>query len=487
MRPFRIVVLCAVCASASLLAQKPVISLGGIVNAASLAPASGPGHAIAPGSIASLFGQNLAATTASASGFPLPTTLAGTSLTVNGVAAPLFFVSPDQINFQVPSATDSGTFTAYGRAVVIVTTAAGSSDPVIADSFMSALGLFTLNATGCGPGAILNVKPDGTVSVNSPANSASPGDYIEIFGTGFGAVRNAQPDGVPATSDPLERFGYGVAAFFDGELSNGVFGGRAPGLVGVDQMNVIVPLDVRQGCAVPLQAQTRSTLSQPVTVSIHAGGGQCVDPPLGSAGQILLKKSVVLNDSTVPESDTLTASFPASPGKTSLPPAVLGIFDGIQDAIPAPACPIPGYSTLNAGVITMTGPGLSPTQIPPAVSNGNASYRASLPTGSIQPGAYQISSTGGASLGPFQTVLNAGAGIQITSQFPKGPLRGIFPYTVNWTGGQPGAVVTLQVIAHLFNYDQISDMQVSATAGTVTLAQSQSFVEFGPDIRSEER
>ena|SRR5579872_435355 len=141
MRPFRIVVLCAVCASASLLAQKPVISLGGIVNAASLAPASGPGHAIAPGSIASLFGQNLAATTASASGFPLPTTLAGTSLTVNGVAAPLFYVSPDQINFQMPSATDYGTFTAYGRAVVIVTTAAGSSDLATADTFMSALGL----------------------------------------------------------------------------------------------------------------------------------------------------------------------------------------------------------------------------------------------------------------------------------------------------------------------------------------------------------
>src|SRR5579872_71116 len=219
-----------------------------------------------------------------------------------------------------------------------------------------------------------------------------------------------------------------------------------------------VPFDVRQGCAVPLQSSTVVSLTQPVTVKIHAGGGQCVDPPLGSAGEIIVKKSVVLNDSTIPESDTLAASFPASPGKTSSPPVVLGIFDGIQDAIPG-TC----------------------------VSNGNVSYQASLPPGSIQPGAYQISSTGGAGLGPFQTALNAGAGIQITSQFPKGPLRGIFPYTVNWTGGQPGAVVTLQVIAHQFNYDQIFDMQAPATAGTVTLAQSQSFVEFGPDIRSEER
>jgi uncharacterized protein (TIGR03437 family) len=102
-------------ATLPLLAQKPVINPGGVVNAASFAAVDGPSHAVVPGAIASIFGRNLAASTARADSYPLPRMLGGASVTVNGAAAPLFYASPSQINFQVPSSTSRGDFTAYLR------------------------------------------------------------------------------------------------------------------------------------------------------------------------------------------------------------------------------------------------------------------------------------------------------------------------------------------------------------------------------------
>jgi hypothetical protein len=80
--------------------QTPVVSK--VVDAASYALTLG-----SPGSIATIFGTNLGAATAIAPGVPLPRQLGGTRVTWNGVAAPLFYVSPTQINFQVPSPDDT--------------------------------------------------------------------------------------------------------------------------------------------------------------------------------------------------------------------------------------------------------------------------------------------------------------------------------------------------------------------------------------------
>lgn len=62
---------------------------------------------------------------------------------------------------------------------------------------------------------MLNVKSDGTVSVNSPQNSVSPGDYISIYGTGISVVYNAPPPGVPTPPSPLTFARPGAAASFD--------------------------------------------------------------------------------------------------------------------------------------------------------------------------------------------------------------------------------------------------------------------------------
>src|ERR1700682_524694 len=92
-------------------AAAPVIAA--VTNAADFS------FSIAPGSLATIFGQNLAASAASAPSLPLQTNLNGVTLSISGVAAPLYYVSPGQINFQIPSGTATGTATA-------VVTASGS-------------------------------------------------------------------------------------------------------------------------------------------------------------------------------------------------------------------------------------------------------------------------------------------------------------------------------------------------------------------------
>jgi uncharacterized protein (TIGR03437 family) len=70
--------------------------------------AAGYGPRVAPGSLASIFGANLASSEVSASGFPLSTNLGGASVVIGGVSAPLAYVSSGQINFQMPSSVGSG-------------------------------------------------------------------------------------------------------------------------------------------------------------------------------------------------------------------------------------------------------------------------------------------------------------------------------------------------------------------------------------------
>jgi len=129
--------------------QTPVVSR--VVNSASYQPTFG-----SPGSIASIFGANLAATTAAAQAVPLPFELGGTSVTVLGQAVPLYYVSPVQINFQVPNA---------GVVDLVVSTAAGTSQPYgPPDNAWNEAGVFTMDESGCGQGAVLNMAADGSLS-----------------------------------------------------------------------------------------------------------------------------------------------------------------------------------------------------------------------------------------------------------------------------------------------------------------------------------
>jgi len=442
--------------------QTPVVS--SVVDSASYAATLG-----SPGAIVSIFGTNLAAATATTQGFPLPRQLGGTTVTWNGVAAPLFYVSPTQINFQVPSPNDEtpGVVVAAG---VVVSTAAGNSAPYSPGAnAWEVAGIFSMDASGCGQGAVLNAADDGGVSVNSPANSASPGGWISIYGTGLTFLTSQYPpDGAPTPLTPLiesDPIGQVVFDFQDLlQAPSAAWAGLAPGSVGLDQTNVRIPASVREGCAVPIQIaydDNSRAMSQPVTLAIRQGGGPCVDPPAAGYGQITWQETVsetVSDVSSQPyfssETDTVTVSLQSSPGMQALAAPVYS-----EGSLPSsltlfgPSCPVSGYRSLGAGTVTMQGPGFSPTQVPVAPFQqgqlgGLTAYQAALPNGAaVQAGTYTATASGGAEVAAFQAAIQIGADIQIQNGLVGMDVwAGCTPFTVNWTGGDPNSWVTVSLV-----------------------------------------
>ena len=148
----------------------PALTRQGIVNGANLLSQS-----LAPGSLFTLFGERLAGSTMTVEEFPLPTTLDGTQVLINTVAAPLLYVSPTQINGQVPFGTH------LGRGGVIVKTGLGMTSSVPADFIEAAPELFLF---GEDQAIVLNSD----FTLNTPENPAAQGSKISVFFTGQGPV-----------------------------------------------------------------------------------------------------------------------------------------------------------------------------------------------------------------------------------------------------------------------------------------------------------
>lgn len=461
----------AVLASSWLSAQappKPVVYPGGIVNAASFGPPSQPGYGISQGSIVSIFGTNLAAAEASAPSVPLATQLGGTIVTFDGIQAPLFYVSPGQINAQVPNASSNNP--------VVVVTAAGSSDPVQVGGNGS-LGLFTAGATGCGRGAILNLGPDGTLSLNTPQNSAAPGGVIVLFGTGLdsGCLYPAPPpDGRPATSDPLIRYCSVPGVFVRDHGLGAQFAGRAPALVGVDQYNVQLGTDAPQGCQIPLHVAVGYwTSSQPVLVSIHEGGGACV-PNVQSAAVLRWEKVISSETGGTTATETLYVDLTAGEGKRTPEPltAQPGGGRSLFTWPPGPRCRDAEDKTLDAGMLVAYGPG-GGLRISPTLSDGKLVYTKVLPPGMIGPGTYGVIATGGHDVGPLATSVAIPEPIQLTTNFPPGSyIPDDHALIVTWTGGNLEDVVSVQIFSaeQSSAYGQGTEIAASAADGRAVIS-----------------
>ncbi len=235
--------------------EAPAVSASGIVDGAAFSP----GRPVAPGSLVSLFGSGLAPAALAASATPLPLRLGSTEVLVNGTPAPLFFVSPGQINFQFPFDT------AGPSAAVRVRVAGTPSAEARVEVAPQAPVIFLAPAVSPSAGAVLN--PDG--SLNAPENPAPAAAVIQIFATGLGAVEPALESGRPAPADgPLLRAAAPVSALVAGREAEVLFAGPAPGLVGVYQVNVRLPADLAAG-AVPLSLRAGEALSNTVTVVVE--------------------------------------------------------------------------------------------------------------------------------------------------------------------------------------------------------------------------
>jgi uncharacterized protein (TIGR03437 family) len=232
-------------------ATGPAIALAGAANAASY------GTVVAPGEIVSIFGTALAVTTATAGAAPLPLKLSDVNVSVNGLVAPLLYVSPVQINAQIPFETAAGT------AQIQVASSAGTASLEIAVA-PAAPAIFTLNSTGSGAGAIEHGL---TGQAITDANPAAAGEIVSVYCTGLGAVN---PPGVTGAAGPIPpaMTVLQVRAYVAGEPATVSYAGLAPGYAGLYQINVQIPAGTPSG-AQTLQVSAGGAGSNTVSVAIQ--------------------------------------------------------------------------------------------------------------------------------------------------------------------------------------------------------------------------
>ncbi|MGH9783013.1 MAG: hypothetical protein ACRD88_02410, partial [Terriglobia bacterium] len=244
----------------SLRAQFTVFSIGqaevpqaGIVHAASFLAG-----AVSPGSILSIFGRNLAPLVQEAPTVPLSVRLAGASVEIGGLPAPLYYVAPGQINAQVPVELSGST------ASLVVRNGASSSAPVTIPLRSFAPGIFTQDSSGSGPGAITHVSNNLLVSSTLPA---AVGEFVQIYATGLGRVSPAVASGRAGSAQALSRTLAQVSVTMNGVSAPVNFSGLAPGFVGVYQVNAQVPPGVRGTVVVSLSVEAIS--SNVVTMEVR--------------------------------------------------------------------------------------------------------------------------------------------------------------------------------------------------------------------------
>lgn len=243
----------------------PLTSYQGVLDNALF----GVGDAVAPGGIVALFGEQLTTgPAASAASLPLKTTLGGATVFVNDQPAPVYYVAAGQIDFLIPYATPRG------DAVVRVDRDGQRGNSVSVKIERTAPRLLRL---GIGDYGIV-VLSDLTTFPLPPTpglvtRAAKAGvDAIVLYALGLGQTNPAAVDGQAATatqvSPPRVIFGESVIPG-SGVPADPLYAGLTPGLVGLYQINVVVPARSPRGDAIPVYLDLGGVLSNQVNIAIQ--------------------------------------------------------------------------------------------------------------------------------------------------------------------------------------------------------------------------
>lgn len=228
----------------------PVIAANGVVSSASFLPM------LAPGALASIAGTNLATSTPPAAAAPLPTILAGATVSVNGRNAPILYASPTLINFQVPWET------ATGGASVTVSVAGVASNTITVPVTATAPGIFYYSS-----GAAIAQNHDYTL--NTSSNPEHAGSFIIAYLTGSGAVTPAVTDGAATPTTGLYQIpsSVPVSVTIGGQPATVLFAGLTPGSIALLQLDITVPSGFAAG-SYPMVVTIGGQVSNSATVSI---------------------------------------------------------------------------------------------------------------------------------------------------------------------------------------------------------------------------
>jgi uncharacterized protein (TIGR03437 family) len=248
----------------------PISGLGvfinpfGVMNAASFAPFTA---GVSPGELVTIFGTNLAPSEMMSAAVPLPSNLNGVRVEVNGVGAPVLYVSPSQVSFLIPFATRSvASIKVINNGIVsnTVTSWVRSTTP----------GLFTIPTGGVAAAAAAHLN--GTLVTET--NPARVGETVQLYVSGLGTVNPAIADGAAGPSDTFSMTNDRIAVYIDRQPAKVTYAGLAPTQVGIYQLNVVVPPGTHSGSVFVDIASSTADSSQaylyvaigPYTLSLDA-------------------------------------------------------------------------------------------------------------------------------------------------------------------------------------------------------------------------
>jgi uncharacterized protein (TIGR03437 family) len=254
---------------------------------------------ISQGSIVAAFGTELATGIASATTLPLPTSLNNTTVTVNGVAAPLFHVSHGQVNYLIPLNTR------VGNAVVEIISTQGNGDQVISRGNLTVgqvtPAIFTANSNGSGPPAAVTGRINGAGQFVYDPNPPFQRDPVD------GQFFVPRPIDVGTDEQPafLVLYGTGLSNAPPGSVEAIISGERirvehfaAPGFIGLEQMNLRIPPKLKGGGNVQVTIIANGVTSNDVIVNLAgtpAPGGMSIQGFSMTGAAALAGQTVTIN------------------------------------------------------------------------------------------------------------------------------------------------------------------------------------------------
>jgi uncharacterized protein (TIGR03437 family) len=218
------------------------------------------GAALSPGDIVQIYGSSLAAQAVAGDVLPLPNTVGGTQVLVGGIAAPLFYVSPRQVNAQIPFELPAGK-----EYEVIVNANGVPTTPQSIHLNFASPGI--LQSTS---GLIVAQHQDGNATLVSDIAPAVPGEFIVLYMSGLGLTDIPVVSGQASPSGPLANAQDLPVLTLNGNPLNLLFSGLTPGLVGLYQVDIQIPQGIASGTydiVVSQDGVVSNTTSLPVRVA----------------------------------------------------------------------------------------------------------------------------------------------------------------------------------------------------------------------------
>jgi len=338
----------------------------------------------------------------------------------------------------------------------------------------TSFGIYTLEGTGLGPGALQNYISATNQPINAATISAQPGQTVTLWGTGLGPVSYSDSQAPVTGNLPVQ-----VQVFVGGVSAQVQYSGRNSCCSGLDQITFTVPNNAPLGCWVPVYVKTAgSVVSNYISMAISSGGGACptlLSPDIGSLfvdggslGEAIVARAITNENVGVTAPVTVTsdyhlsfafnipgARFPFNPAVTLPPAGTCAVYVEAGDMLNSN--PLPGslpnlpISPLDLGpAFVLTGPNgtqtLTPTFTQPF------SVRAGLLGGSISnnilpsslvlnPGSYSVTGSGGTGVGNFSANFTIPPPFTWVNQSQLGVVNRTQPLTITLSGVAAGSAM----------------------------------------------